>query len=114
MAKKKLVKFKVSSANWSLNIDVDREIFDDADVEACTRALEIKAKNNDVENFLVNPVILCKQIKPLSKEPKYINTYKVLINAGMPKRAEHLRRVFQSASDVDLALEPISASIKHD
>lgn len=114
MAKKKLIKFKISSANWSLNIDVDPEIFYDADVEACTRALEIKAKSNNVDNFLVNPVIFCKQIKPSSKEPKYINTYKVLINAGMPKRAEHLRKVFQSASDVDLSLEPMSASIKHD
>jgi len=112
MAKKKLVKFKVSSADWILKIDVDTEIFDDADIEACTRALEIKSKYSDEQNFLVNPVILCKQIKPLSKEPKYINTYKVLINAGMPKRAEYLRKIFQSSTDVDLALEPITASLK--
>lgn len=114
MQKKKLVKFNVSSANWSLNIDVDPEIFHDTYVEACTRALEIKSKEKETENFLVNPVIFCKQIKPSAKEPKYINTYKVLINASMTKRAEHLRKIFQSAADVDLALEPISASIKHD
>lgn len=112
MRKKKVHKFDVSSANWSLNIEVDPEIFDDTYVEACTRAIEITAKSKETENFLVNPVIFCKQIKPYINDPKYINTYKVLINAGMPKRAEHLRKIFQSSTDVDLTQEPISASIK--
>lgn len=111
MAKKKLVKFEVSSANWMINVNVDPEIFDDTYVEACTQAIEIKVKNMDQDDFLVNPVIFCKQIKP-SSEPKYINTYKILINAGMPKRAEHLRKIFQVSTDIDLATEPISASFK--
>ena len=71
-----------------------------------------KLKNIHNDDFLVNPVIFCKRLKPIPSEPKYINTYKILINAGMPKRAEHLRRIFQSSTDIDLATEPISASLK--
>lgn len=112
MAKKKLIKFEVSSANWMMNISVDSEIFDDTYVEACTQAIENKLKNINSDDFLVNPVIFCKRVKPTPGEPKYINTYKILINAGMPKRAEHLRRIFQSSTDIDLATEPISASLK--
>ena len=117
MAKKKpntQVKFNVSSGNWNLNIIVDSEIFDDTYVEACTRAIEQKAKALAKEDFLVNPVIYCKQIKPTEGKPKYINTYKVLLNAGLPKKAELLRKIFNDTAHVDLALEPISSSLKHE
>ncbi len=116
MAKKKknLAKFQVSSGNWVLNINVETDIFDDTYVEACTRAIEIKAKQLIHNDFMVNPVIYCKQIKPVEENPKYINTYKVLINAGLPKKAELLRKIFCETAHVDLALEPISSSLKHE
>lgn len=116
MAKKKsnLSKFQVSSGNWVLNIAVDADIFDDTHVEACTRAIEVKAKELSNQDFMVNPVIYCKQIKPIEDKPKYINTYKVLLNAGMPKKAELLRKIFCDTANVDLALEPISSSLKHE
>jgi len=114
MAKTKLIKFDVSSADWRLNIEVDSSIFDDTYVEACTRAIELKSKSIYNDDFLVNPVIVCKPLRSSDNKTKYINTYKILLNAGMPKRAETLRKIFESTTDVDLAKEPLSASLKND
>jgi len=114
MAKPKLIKFNVSSANWTMNIEVDSNIFDDTYVEACTKAIELKSKALHSEDFLVNPVIVCKPTKSHDNKTKYVNTYKVLLNAGMPKRAEILRKIFESTTNVDLAKEPISASLKNE
>ena len=116
MAKTKILKFNVSSANWKMNVDVDPDIFDDAYVEACTRAVEMKSSSIHMteEDFLVNPVIMCKPIKSLDGKAKYINTYKVLLYASMFKRAEILRKIFESTTDVDLAKEPLSASLKNE
>ena len=116
MAKTKILKFNVSSANWKMNVDVDPDIFDDAYVEACTRAVEMKSSSIHMteEDFLVNPVIMCKPIKSSDGKAKYINTYKVLLNASMIKRAEILRKIFESTTDVDLAKEPLSASLKNE
>lgn len=114
MAKTKLIKFNVSSADWMMNVEVDSDIFDDTYVEACTRAIELKSKSLHSEDFLVNPVIVCKPSKAHDNKTKYVNTYKVLLNAGMPKRAETLRKIFESSTNVDLAKEPISASLKND
>jgi hypothetical protein len=59
MAKTKIIKFNVSSANWKMNVDIDPDIFDDAYVEACTRAVEMKSSSIHMteEDFLVNPII---------------------------------------------------------
>ena len=116
MAKTKILKFNVSSANWKMNVDVDPDIFDDAYVEACTRAVEMKSNSIHMteEDFLVNPIIMCKPIKLSDGKAKYINTYKVLLNASMFQRAEILRKIFESTTNVDLAKEPLSASLKND
>jgi hypothetical protein len=116
MSKTKAIKFNVSSADWVMNIEVDPEIFDDTYVEACTRAIEIKSKSIHMneQDFLVNPVIMCRPTKSNHGKSKYINTYKVLLNAGMPKRAELLRKIFESTTQVDLAKEPLSASLKNE
>jgi hypothetical protein len=45
----------------------------------------------------------------IAKE-KIVNTYKVLLNAAFPFRAETLRRVFFDSTEVDLATEPLSSS----
>jgi len=116
MAKTKIIKFNVSSANWKMHVDIDPDIFDDVYVEACTRAVEMKSSSIDMTegDFLVNPVIMCKPIKLSDGKSKYINTYKVLLNASMFVRAEILRKIFESTTNVDLAKEPLSASLKND
>ncbi|MEI6598356.1 MAG: hypothetical protein WCL22_04870 [bacterium] len=105
--------YKVLTGDWYSVIQVENDIFDDGYIEACTRAMEIRVKqlvtNNDL---LVNPAMICKHMdKPTSKE-RYINTYKILLNAGMPHRANLLRSTFMQNVEIDLASEPMSASLK--
>jgi hypothetical protein len=103
--------YNVSTANWSIEVYVDEKIFDDPHVEACTRGIEFKTKQlSDNEDFLVNPVMFVKSLKKKNCRKKIINTYKVLLNAGLPTRAEMLRKVFYMSTSVDLAKEPLSAS----
>lgn len=103
--------YSVSTADWSMEVYVDEKLFDDPHVEACTRGIEFKIKGlMDGDDFLVNPVMLVKSLKRKNSKKKVINTYKVLLNAGLPSRAEMLRKVFYMSSSVDLAKEPLSAS----
>jgi glycine amidinotransferase len=61
---------------------------------------------------VVNPAMMCKHMdKPTSKE-RYINTYKILLNAGMQQRANYLRSTFMKNVEIDLASEPMSASLQ--
>jgi hypothetical protein len=53
-----------------------------------------------------------KSLKRKNSKEKIVNTYRVLLNAGFPSRAEMLRKVFYASTDVDLATEPLSSS-KH-
>ena len=105
----------VKTGNWSMQIYVDEKIFDDPHVEACTRSVEEKCKQlkgvND-DDFLVNPVMIVKSTKRKNAREKTINTYKILLNAGMPGRAEILREVFYETTSIDLAVEPLSSSKK--
>ena len=116
MSKKKnnIKKFKVLTADWSSIVEVDGSIFDDSYVEACTRAMEMKIQNmkETEENLLVNPIMVCHNLTNEQEKERYINTYKVLLNASMPKRAETLRSIFMKNVQVDLAHEPLSASLK--
>ena len=103
--------YNVRTAGWTMDIYVDEDIFDDPHVEACTLSLESKIKGLEEGNdFLVNPVMLVRSLKRKNAKTKIINTYKVLQNAGLPHRAEMLRRVFYMSTSVDLAHEPLSAS----
>ena len=106
-------KYTVKSANWSMTVSVNEEIFDDPHIEACTRCIENKIdKLEPDEDFLVNPIMFVKSLKRKNSKEKIVNTYKVLLNAGFPSRAEILRKVFYASTDVDLAIEPLSSS-KH-
>lgn len=104
--------YLVKSADWAMDITVDETIFDDPHVEACTLCVEKKIMEADEEgaDFLVNPVMYVKSTKRKNARVKVINTYKVLMNAGYPDRAELLRKVFYMNTDVDLADEPLSSS----
>lgn len=124
MSKKKnndIKQYKVLTADWTSVIEVDSSIFDDCYVEACTQAIEQKIKrlhrpllfeSSDHLNLFVNPVMVCHNLSNPKEKERYINTYKVLQNAGMPKRAENLRETFMRNVKVDLAYEPLSASLK--
>jgi hypothetical protein len=106
-------KYTVKSANWSMTVSVNEEIFDDPHIEACTRCIENKIdKLEPEEDFLVNPIMFVKSLKRKNSKEKIVNTYKVLLNAGFPNRAEMLRKIFYASTDVDLAIEPLSSS-KH-
>jgi hypothetical protein len=123
MSKKKssIKQYKVLTADWSSVVEVDSSIFDDGYVEACTQAIEQKIRfaNSPVKifqsgpsNLFVNPIMVCHNLSNPKEKERYINTYKILQNAGMPKRAENLREVFLKNVEVDLAYEPLSASLK--
>lgn len=105
--------YKVLTGDWYSVIQVENDIFDDGYIEACTRAIEIRVKQMAAyEDMLVNPAMMCKHMdKPTSKE-RYINTYKILLNAGMQQRANYLRSTFMKNVEIDLASEPMSASLK--
>ena len=104
-------KYTVKSANWSMTVSVNEEIFDDPHIEACTRCIENKIDKLDPdEDFLVNPIMFVKSLKRKNSKEKIVNTYKVLLNAGFPSRAEMLRKVFYASTEVDLAIEPLSSS----
>ena len=62
------------------------------------------------EDFLVNPIMFVRSLKRKNSKEKIVNTYKVLLNAGFPGRAETLRTIFFNTTDVDLATEPLSSS----
>lgn len=106
-------KYMVKSANWSMTVSVNEEIFDDPHIEACTVCIEKKIKSlHQDDDFLVNPIMFVRSLKRKNSKEKIVNTYKVLLNAGHPSRAETLRRIFFDSTEVDLAAEPISSS-KH-
>lgn len=106
-------KYTVKSANWSMTVSVNEEIFDDPHIEACTRCIENKIdKLESEEDFLVNPIMFVKSLKRKNSKEKIVNTYKVLLNAGFSGRAEMLRKIFYASTEVDLATEPLSSS-KH-
>lgn len=109
----KIGRYKVLTADWFSVIEVDENVFEDAYVEACTRAIEIKIKNlGPQDDLMVNPIMVCKKLNIKTSKEKFINTYKVLLNAGYPTRAELLREIFMENVKIDLASEPLSASLK--
>jgi len=64
----------------------------------------------DGDDFLVNPIMTVSKISKKKTKKKIINTYKVLLNAGTPSRAEMLRKIFYTSTAIDLANEPLSSS----
>jgi len=105
--------YKVLTGDWYTCVKVNHDIFDDPYIEACTQAMEQKVQTlQPYDDLHVNPVMVCKNLDNTSSQERYINTYKVLLNAGMPARAALLRDTFMKNIEVDLATEPMSASLK--
>lgn len=110
-----MMKFKVESANWSMYMEVDTNIFDDPYIEACTRCIEEKLKHSlsdPSSEFLLNSFMTIHKVTKNGqlRQSKTINSYKILLNAGLPSRAKLLRKVIYTDHKVDLAHEPISSS----
>ena len=92
-------------------IDIDGEIFDDPHAEAATRAME-KCKTNQFGT--VRPVTKCweKKDEKYPRKHHLFNSYWILINASLYKKAEQLREKFKMQENVDLANEPLRAHVK--
>ena len=66
-------KYTVKSANWSMTVSVNEEIFDDPHIEACTRCIENKIdKLEPEEDFLVNPIMFVKSLKRKNSKVRII------------------------------------------
>lgn len=87
-------------------VDIDESIFEDVYMEAATRVVE---KSRKKRNFQLGVILECydKNKEKISDEHYVYNTYFVLINAGMYKKAELLREKFKKSFNVDLQEEPI-------
>lgn len=74
-------KYLVKSANWSMTVSINEEIFDDPHIEACTQCIEEKIRALEADDdFLVNPIMFVKSLKRKNSREKIVNTYKVLLN----------------------------------
>lgn len=92
----------ISKDNIS-HYDIDDTIFDDPYMEAITRAVE---NSNIKKGVLPTATIRCWN----TKTPKNIymyNSYWVMVNAGLYKKAELLREKFKLQHNIDLSKEPV-------
>ena len=97
----------VKCGTWTQIVSVDEEIFEDYKVEACTQSIESRFKSGGAS---ITAFMQCSDIlknNTVSKKFSIYNTYKILINAGLHNKAEMLRKICLTESDVDLAQEPI-------
>jgi hypothetical protein len=87
-------------------VEIDSEVFEDVYVEAATRAIE---KRKDLPGFKVTVILECWEKRDFKKPEKHFcyNTYRVLINAGMHKKAEMLRINFMKLHGIDLQKESL-------
>src|SRR6056300_894862 len=103
-------KYKVWSGDWVKVIEIENEFLDPF-AEACTRIIETSLKDEDKLSLKVNPILICKCLN--TNQQKTMNSYKILQNAGLYKIAEYLRKFFYDESEIDLAKEPLSSSLKY-
>jgi hypothetical protein len=105
-AKKTIV---VKCLDWTDEFTVDSEIFDDVYMEAATRALEKRYKDDE---FRVAVVMNCCTKRNLTNVDKHLlyNTYFVLINAGLHEKAELLRENFMEMHKIDIQKESLKSS----
>jgi hypothetical protein len=92
-------------------IDVDADIFEDIYLEAATQAVEqCKVKKYGIMRHITE----CweKKDSNIKKKHQYFNSYWILVNASLFKKAELLREKFQSQNDKDLSKEPIRGNVK--
>jgi len=102
-------KLTVSCSDWSREITVDDEIFDDIFIEAATQAIEDVFKTEKISELKLNMVMLVFHSNKKRKS-RLMNTYKIMINAGLHKYAETFRSELMKAYKIDFNEEPISAS----
>jgi len=97
----KLRKIVVKCLNWTDEIEVDANLFDDVYMEAATRVIE---KNRDTPDFTVAIIMVCYDKKDEKNINKHIcyNTYFVLVNAALYEKAELLRLNFLKATKIDI------------
>ncbi len=103
-------KYKVWSSSWVETVEIENGFLDPFS-EACTRIVEKSLINDNEASLKINPVLICKCLD--TDEQKTMNSYKILQNAGLYKIAEFLRKFFYNESEIDLADEPLSSSIKY-
>ena len=99
------------ASNNVFQIDIDTDIFDDPHLEAATRAVEqCKIKKYGI----VRPVTKCWEKKDEKNIKKHhlINSFWLLVNAGLYSKAELLREKFQQQTEVDLSKEPIRGHVR--
>jgi len=97
----------VKCANWKEIVDIDETIFEDYCVEACTRVIEKKFKEDSCNVSAFLQCIVVNKNKKVGKRMYIYNTYKILVNAGFHRKAEVLRQIFLKDTKIDLAMEPI-------
>ena len=101
-------KVTVTSGDWKKTIEIESDIFDDIYAEACTRILESMAKDKQIR---LAPVMICWEENDIGKKLITYNSYKILINAGLHKPAEFLRKNLYKQTKIDWATEPIKSNV---
>ena len=107
MKSQALKKIVVKCASlWMDELEIDSDIFDDAYMEAATRAIE---KRKEEPGFKVTVILECWEKKDFKKPDKHFcyNTYRILINAAMHEKAEMLRMNFLQMHGIDLQKESL-------
>jgi hypothetical protein len=97
MNKKAIVKHNGTAYEF----DIDTDIFDDIGLEACTRLVELLSKQPSMKLFEWIDVTV------KGKKSYVYNTNKILINAGLYKKAEILRSAYIKELKNDLNKHPI-------
>ena len=94
------------NVGWDDEIAIDPTIFDDVLLEAATRAVE---KRKDEPGFCLGMTLECFDKKLVGNPDDHYcyNTYFVMINASMHKKAEALRSNFINLFKVDLKIESL-------
>jgi len=101
----------VDTSDWNLEIVVPTEDYTDVDdilIEAATMAVEARYHSSP-QDFKIGAVVKTS-LKKSSQFVKFINSYKLLCNAGgasMNRLAEDIRKNYLKASKVDLMNEPM-------
>lgn len=96
----------VTSGDWKKSIEIDSDIFDDIYAEACTRIIEQMANEKQLR---LAAVMICWSDGGTDKKLITYNSYKILINAGLHKQAEFLRKNLYKQTNIDWAVEPIKS-----
>lgn len=100
----KMKRVTVTSGDWKKIVEVNADIFDDIYAEACTKIIEQMAKERQIR---LAAVMICWEDNDIGKKMIFYNSYKILINAGLHKQAEFLRKNLYNQTKIDWATEPI-------